>query len=233
MFSDGPIADADRRRHRQGRPLLQRRRQRRRGAGLELEGEPDPGEEGPQGHQPRLQRGRPGALRRWSPGHEPAARAPTWRRTVKLGDDGGYIDLQWDDPVDIDGATYGPSLFTPPASSPTPTRTELHLQRTRHTGRQAGRVPHRRHPVGHHRPGHLGDNPDGTNSAEVDTGASPEVLATTLKQAGTYKITISGFDDAGVTSRSAYARCWHRRRSPPTSTSCSSTSDGTFLGAVG
>ena len=70
-----------------------------------------PTREGRQGHQPRLQRRRPGAVRRRAAGHEPGhghrrragARPRRGRR---------HPDLQWDDPVDVDGATLGDPLFT-------------------------------------------------------------------------------------------------------------------------
>ena len=43
---------------------------------------------------------------------------------VRLGPDGGLINVQWDDPLDLDGATLGPPLFhaegalTTPSSAP-------------------------------------------------------------------------------------------------------------------
>ena len=36
--------------------------------------------------------------------------------------------------------------------------------------------------------------PDGTDLGTIDTGSSPETLAPTLDQPGTYTITVSGFD---------------------------------------
>ncbi len=119
-------------------------------------------------------------------------------QNLRLGEDGGYIDLQWDDPVDIDGATYGALVVQRHrrAHRRQPD-TELQLHRARLTGRQDRRVPHRRR--SRRAPptwSSAGRRPRRHNIGEVDTGASPEVLATTLKQAGTYKITISGFDDA-------------------------------------
>ena len=89
-----------------------------------------------------------------------------------------------------------PRSSAPPASSPTPNPSGATTSpRPPRRSASSVRVPHRRRsrpapPTWSSR----STDPDGTNLGEVDTGASPEVLATTLKQAGTYTITVTGFD---------------------------------------
>ena len=131
-----------------------------------------PAKQGAQGHQPRLQRRRPGALRRRPPGHEPRRRhrrrpePPARRRT------GGCFNLQWDDPLDLDGATYGAPFFSATGeltdANPAPSFT---FTRTAVAGRQAGRVPHRRDPVRHHRPGPPGRPPPTATTSARSTPA--------------------------------------------------------------
>lgn len=108
---------------------------------------------------------------------------------------GGILDLQWDDPVDANGPTIGaPYLSTggeltaaTPAQSFTFTPTADQVGKTVQILTDA--IP-------------SGETdlvlsvtaPDGTDLGTIDTGTSPEVLVTTLAQAGTYTITISGFE---------------------------------------
>ena len=107
------------------------------------------------------------------------------------------FDLQWDDPFDLDGATFGNPYFSATGeitkSKPAPTFT------FNATPSQVGKqVQFRTDAI----PSGTTDlvltvtAPDGTVLGEVDTGASPEVFVTTLKQAGPYKITVSGFEGA-------------------------------------
>ena len=73
---------------------------------------------------------------------------------------GAQFDFQWNDPFDVDGATYGPSLFTATGELTTPTSTKTYTFNATVVGRrQAARVPHRRRPVRHHRPGAVRDRP--------------------------------------------------------------------------
>ena len=109
--------------------------------------------------------------------------------------DGGIFDLQWDDPVDLDGPTLGAPLFeatgeitdADPAPSFTFTATAADV------GQQ---VLFRTDAI----PSGTTDliltvlDPDGNNLGTIDTGSSPEVLATTLATAGDYTIIIEGFD---------------------------------------
>jgi len=116
---------------------------------------------------------------------------------IAIGPDGGLFNLQWDDPTDLGGPTFGPAYFSAtgaitdadpaPSFSFTPTADQL-----------GKTVQFRTDAI----PSGTTDlilsvtAPDGTNLGTIDTGSSPEVLATTLSQAGTYTITISGFDGA-------------------------------------
>ena len=75
-------------------------------------------------------------------------------QTLKLDETGGIITLQWDNPFDIDGATFGDPIFTgggeittadpEPVVNFTPTAGQV--------GQIVG-VPRGRHPVRLHRPG--------------------------------------------------------------------------------
>jgi hypothetical protein len=116
---------------------------------------------------------------------------------LSVGPGGGLFNLQWDDPLDLDGATFGDPYFTAkgaisdavPAPGFTFTPTADQLGTT---------VQFRTDAV----PSGTTDlvltvtGPDGRQVGSVDTGSSPEVLAATLTQAGPYTITVSGFDGA-------------------------------------
>ena len=115
-------------------------------------------------------------------------------QSLALGD-GGQINVQWDDPFDVDGATIGEPLFTGTGevteADPEPTLT------FNATEAQVGKtVIFRTDAI----PSGSTDliltitAPDGTEIGTIDTGSSPEQLATKLTQAGPYTITISGFD---------------------------------------
>jgi hypothetical protein len=112
-----------------------------------------------------------------------------------LGEDGGLINFQWDDPVDVDGAKIGSPYFTAsgeitaanpkPSFSFTPTADQVGKQVIFRTDAIPSGTTDLILSV---------TAPDGTSLGEVDTGASPEQLATTLSQPGKYTITISGYD---------------------------------------
>jgi hypothetical protein len=115
-------------------------------------------------------------------------------QTMRLGPAGGVFDFQWDDPVDVDGATYGAAIFkdtgvitkAKPAASFKFTPTAAQLGSTVEFRTDAI-------PSGTTDLILSVDAPDGTNLGTIDTGTSPEVLDTKLTQAGTYTITITGF----------------------------------------
>ncbi|WP_395657711.1 S8 family serine peptidase [Nocardioides sp.] len=112
-----------------------------------------------------------------------------------LGAAGGLFDLQWDDPVDRDGATLGDPYFhatgevtdadPEPSFEFTPTAEQL--------GKQVlvtvDAIPSGTTDL-------ILDlkKPDGTEVGPIDTGSSPEKLSTTLDQDGTYTLTVSGFN---------------------------------------
>ncbi|WP_375423669.1 S8 family serine peptidase [uncultured Friedmanniella sp.] len=118
-------------------------------------------------------------------------------QTVAIGPGGGVVDFQWDDPVDVNGATYGTPYFTGageitganPAPSLTFNATPAQVGQTVQFTTDA--IP-------------SGTTdlilsvtaPDGTNLGVIDTGSSPEVLVTKLNQAGPYTITVTGYDGA-------------------------------------
>ena len=114
---------------------------------------------------------------------------------LAIGPDGGLFDLQWDDPVDLDGSTFGASYFSGRGSITA--ANPLSSFAFTPTASQVGQtVQFRTDAI----PSGTTDliltvtAPDGTPLGTVDTGSSPEVLSTQLAQAGTYTITVSGFN---------------------------------------
>ena len=113
---------------------------------------------------------------------------------IVLDGAGGLLNIQWDDPVDVDGATFGDPIFeasgeitdADPAPSFTFTPTAAQVGQTVQFRTDAI-------PTGTTDLILTVDAPDGTNLAEIDTGSSPEVFSATLTQAGPYTITVSAF----------------------------------------
>ena len=110
---------------------------------------------------------------------------------------GGILDLQWNDPVDVNGASYGDPVFTATgaitAANPAPSFTFTA------TAAQVGKTMEFRTdaiPSGSTDLILSVTDPDGNNLGTVDTGTSPEVLATRLAKAGAYTITVTGFRGA-------------------------------------
>lgn len=107
----------------------------------------------------------------------------------------GLFDLQWNDPFDVNGATYGDPYFTGTGTVATgdqavavpftPTADQLgKLVEFKVDGVPSGSVDLILTVTA----------PDGTVLADqVDTGASPESFDTTLTQAGTYTITVTTY----------------------------------------
>lgn len=118
-------------------------------------------------------------------------------QTLRVGSSGGTVDLQWDDPTDVDGATYGAPLFTGSGSitadDPFP---ELTFTATRS---QVGKTVEFRTsavPAGSTDLVLTVTAPDGTELGTADTSiSSPEVLGAKLTQAGTYTISVSAYSD--------------------------------------
>lgn len=108
---------------------------------------------------------------------------------------GTSLNLQWNDPVDANGAQLGDPYFSAtgevtdadpsPSFEFTPTADEIGKSVLITTDA----IPSGETDL-------ILDlkKPDGTEVGPVDTGTSPEKLATTLDQAGTYTLTVSGFD---------------------------------------
>jgi hypothetical protein len=117
-------------------------------------------------------------------------------QNLKLDPDtGGLFDLQWDDPVDVDGPTLGASYFqatgeiTEADPEPQFTFTATAAQVGQQVLFKTDAIPSGTTDL------ILSvDDPEGNNVGTIDTGSSPEVLATTIDQPGDYTITISGFN---------------------------------------
>jgi len=120
-------------------------------------------------------------------------------QSIRLGDneEGSQFNLQWDDPYDLNGATYGDPLFTATGELTTPTSSKSYTFNA--TSGQVGQQMEFRTdgiPSGTTDLMLAVTAPDGTVNGPIDTGTSPETFVTTIKQAGAYKITVTGFDGA-------------------------------------
>ena len=113
---------------------------------------------------------------------------------VALGGRGGIVDLQWDDPVDLDGPTIGAPYFRADGTVTSADR-ETTFSFTPTSDQLGKTVQFRADGV----PSGTTDlvmtitNPDGTLLVRSDEAAG-EVYSTGLDQAGTYEITISGYE---------------------------------------
>lgn len=116
---------------------------------------------------------------------------------LRLGEAGGLFDLQWDDPVDLDGPTVGEPVFSAEGEITEADR-EPTIGFTPSPDMIGEEVQFRADAI----PSGTTDlilsveAPDGTDLGTIDTITSPEVLAVELTQAGEYTITVSGFTDA-------------------------------------
>lgn len=116
-------------------------------------------------------------------------------QNLTVGPGGGSLfDLQWDDPVDLNGASYGDPIFEA-AGEITDADPEPSFAFTPTPAQVGSTVEFRVDaiPSGETDLILSVDAPDGTNLGTIDTGTSPEVLAVKLSQAGTYTITVAGF----------------------------------------
>jgi hypothetical protein len=114
---------------------------------------------------------------------------------VAVGPGGGLVDLQWDDPVDLDGPTLGAPCYegsgtvTSAARSTTFTFTPTAEQ-------EGGTVQFRADGV----PSGTTDlvmtvtAPDGSVLVRSDTTSSPEVFSAPLTQRGDYTVEVTGYD---------------------------------------
>jgi hypothetical protein len=116
-----------------------------------------------------------------------------------LGSDpnGAAFDVQWNDPTDLKGASFGNPYYTASGSitAAKPATTFTFKATSGEVGQQ---VEFRADGV----PSGSTDvilevtDPDGNSSGEIDTSTSPEIFATTIAKAGNYKIKVTGFDGA-------------------------------------
>lgn len=112
-----------------------------------------------------------------------------------LGEAGGLYDLQWNDPVDRDGAELGAPYLdtTGEITDATPEPSFDFVPTAEQLGKEVlvtvDGIPSGSTDL-------ILDlvKPDGTEVGPIDTGSSPEKLATKLDQEGNYKITVSGFN---------------------------------------
>lgn len=114
-----------------------------------------------------------------------------------LGGDGGLVDLQWDDPLDLDGPHLGtPYLATggtlsAPENVASVTFTPTSAQLGTEVQFRADAVPSGRTDLILRVTA-----PDGTVLGTADATTTPEVLPATLDQPGDYRIDVSGYRNA-------------------------------------
>ena len=112
-----------------------------------------------------------------------------------LGASGGLFNLQWNDPVDADGAELGDPYFQATGELTTPD--DVQSFEFTPTADQLGKTVLMTTDA---IPSGTTDlildlvKPDGTEIGPVDTGSSPEKLSTQLDQPGVYTISVSGFN---------------------------------------
>ena len=110
-------------------------------------------------------------------------------------DTGGLFDLQWDDPLDVDGPTLGEPYLSE-TGEVTDADPEVSFTFTLDAADVGQQVLFETDAIPSASTDLIlsVDAPDGTNLGEVDTGSSPETLAVALDQAGEYTVTVSGYD---------------------------------------
>jgi len=110
-------------------------------------------------------------------------------------DTGGLFDLQWDDPLDLDGPTLGEPYLSDTGEI-TEADPEVSFTFTLDAADVGRQVLFKTDAIPSESTDLIlsVDAPNGTNLGEVDTGSSPETLAVTLDQAGEYTVTVSGYD---------------------------------------
>jgi hypothetical protein len=108
---------------------------------------------------------------------------------------GGSVDVQWDDPFDLDGIKLGPSMYSAKG-----TLTDAAPEQSFQVTAPASLVGKQMQVTADGVPSGDVDlvlsvtDPDGNVVADsIDNTTSPEIYAATVKKAGTYTITVSGF----------------------------------------
>jgi hypothetical protein len=106
----------------------------------------------------------------------------------------GSVDVQWDDPFDLDGVKLGPSIYSAKGTltDAAPEKSFKISVPQSMVGRKV-QVTADSDPSGELDLVMSVTDPDGNDIADVDDTTSPEVLAATIKKAGTYTVTVSGF----------------------------------------
>ena len=110
--------------------------------------------------------------------------------------EGAQFDFQWNDPYDVDVVhPRSPTVHCHRRADHPHVHEDLHVQRTVVVlFGKALEFPTDGVPVRNHCYLVLSvTDPDGNNSGEIDTGTSPENYVTTIKKAGAYKITVTGY----------------------------------------
>ncbi len=109
---------------------------------------------------------------------------------------GGTVDVQWDDPFDLDGIKLGPSMYSAKG-----TLTDTKPEQSFKVNAPASMVGQKMQVTADGVPSGEVDlvltvtDPDGNVVADhIDNTTSPEIYAATVKKAGTYTITVSGFE---------------------------------------
>ncbi len=156
-----------------------------------------PGQAGAQGHQPRPRRRRPRAVRRRAPGHEPGLRHRRRAERRARRRPAALLNLQWDDPFDLDGATYGDPIFDATgAVTERQPGADLHLQR-RPPARSASRsssAPTRSRRGTTDLVLSVDATPTAPTSARSTPGPRRRCWSPPSTRRVAYKITVSGFD---------------------------------------
>jgi hypothetical protein len=112
-------------------------------------------------------------------------------QNMLVGDAGGLMDLQWDDPFDANGAQYGKTLFSAQGqlTDANPSRDYDFTVTKANLGKKL-MVRDDAVPSGTLDLSLSVTAPDGTDLADVDNVDSPELFAFTPTQAGTYTVTV-------------------------------------------
>ncbi len=154
-------------------------------------------------------------------------------QTMHVGPGGGLFDLQWDDPVDLNGAKLAPPILSTTGEI-TAAAPEADVPFTTTTS-QVGRIYQVKVDA---IPSGTTDlilglvDPSGNLVQQVDTGSSPEQLAFTVTEAGTYTLVVTGFDGDVGDFTLTVAEVLSPSRVTTDFNVLLFDTDGTYLGAV-